>query len=1122
MKRKIKLTLKGELHSLIFKHPKEYIPILCGFDSPGKIIEAASLDEDFLKTFDVRYRIKPTLSREYRPGLFIEDDNGILHEKTGGSRLFPEFSLDIAEACALKAFKDLGLEDREVPRFDIFPDSDESPASRSEILSFLKTQFKKLHEDFVELAALINREKIAPLCSKYDQNIPKPLEAYKAQKEGKDTAELSKLFTEALGQMTQAMNPFFNTRDLVVEEIIFGDLSEESLISPPSEVEREEVVTIRDFLFSSNEEDFFKLVESELDNIVKNLGLKGKDALETFQNFENAMYQEVSLRQKLTSFCSISTGPYLSLFTLNGTFFILRMIGKPSEDPNSNFQKMSRWIFHRLFERIKTHITDQAAELLPQRGKVFYQLIAPLIEDQPISKPTLFKLARDCHFYSTILENYPEVENETLLELEKRICKRTSRKERATLIEVAVNAAILHLGGVKVEDIKKIPEQLESYVLKSAQTEKSFKAYEAVNRAKEVLGDLFAEKIKPIILGETTLIDPFMYIPKKGDNEFKFMFSHIPDCEKALGFVDHLGSISWAEFNSILSTVSTVDGLVELSEFLAVYSRRTDPFAEHGRIHTLVELEKRVEAINLEEGKLDALAKLVGGEETFDEIMRTPNLLVSELEYLTQHEDFKKLVEGELDKGQPLESSTCTFFGFNVTKALRAQMDEPSSQFPGKRKLYTALNRLLRKELENGKFDEAPTNVKELLSNVPFHLEPEIVKLLEKLGNLKLGPYYQVDIHNKSDWRGWIAAYLTDNCFKLDKNEDDHPNAPVNRDNVRETLLAPQTQIATVSLLKTKDAKPRPIIHSLLIQRKAPSHIWDRKFVSPTGEIKGELPRSKDQYSDVLIVDNIEAANNYTSHYSGAGWALVKSLEKKSPLPVKIGDRFSDIQFPGAALESSYWGIDEPRLPPFDSKGPYIYQLPKSAEPGSLEYRHIFRNLYLTELGEVSQLSKDCHQGVALPEERLKWILSTQLPTKYDDSLASFAIYQDGEPVGYVLACFADSIFYPGEKVLSIVDFGFLPNVMTPELVKLTFERMIKGAQVRNIGIEIQQRFGEFENKLAQTVPNLDEFLRERGFIIDLTMYYIQDYEGVPLRVFRVENKHLGHTGPISALIDSV
>ena len=507
----------------------------------------------------------------------------------------------------------------------------------------------------------------------------------------------------------------------------------------------------------------------------------------------------------------------------------------------------------------------------------------------------------------------------------------------------------------------------------------------------------------------------------------------VADLHDVLFWVPNIKKLESKDARSILLSIETMDESQEFRDFLPRYDNDKDPLKDQGSVSSLRELKKRVFGI---ESNID-LSSLP--PEIMD-IVSAPGFNLSALESMRQGSDFKDLVEGKLDKDQPFTAHKRLFAGRQLTEALKEGLGSQKNKIKGTavdfKGLFYDLNQLVKDREIGGRKMKAT----DLLESVPVDLEEEVIELLQKQ-RVDIGPLVEAQIHNKSDPHGWVCGNYTDCCMPFgDSKNDDY-------------MLNPSTQYFTIQY------NGRIVAQSVVVDSKD----------------------GRDE-SDVVVLDNIEIANNYKNLSPLIANVYRTFWTEYTSKPVKVGTGYSDLIPPGGKLEDNNYSA-KTRLQYSDATGSKIYDLPKIRGIESMDKVVTFANLSERDAELISKMEAESYpEGVAQGKDHIKEIIERQRDLDVAGADASFIVREGQEVAGYVLVLLEDKdagdeseeegdneedeeedgeVEYEEvevDEVVRLYDMVVLPKFRGTSVIKRMMERVVDIASANDAPIETEAK----------------------------------------------------------------
>jgi ribosomal protein S18 acetylase RimI-like enzyme len=460
---------------------------------------------------------------------------------------------------------------------------------------------------------------------------------------------------------------------------------------------------------------------------------------------------------------------------------------------------------------------------------------------------------------------------------------------------------------------------------------------------------------------------------------------------------------------SILLSIETMDDNQEFVNLLPRYSKERDPLQSSGPVQSLRELKKRILAI---ESNID-LSKF---PPELLEITSAPGFNLAALESMRRRVDFQDLIEGKLDKEQPFQPHSRTFAGRALTEALRDGLGSQKQKIRGTAKdskgLFHALNQLVR----GRELGEKKMTALDLLNSVPTDLEEEVIRLLREQ-QVDVGPIVEAQIHAKSDPEGWVCGNYTDCCMPFGaSNNDDY-------------MFNRSTQYFTIKY------NGRIVAQSVVVDS-----------------------RDREKNEDVVVLDNIEVANNYKNLSPLLANVYQTFWTEYTSKPVKVGTGYSDLVPPGGKLEQNHYQA-KTRLSYSDATGSQIYDLPKRRGVESMDKVVTFANLSERDAELIAKMEAEAYpEGMAQGKAHIAEILQKQRDLEAPGAASSFVVRQGQEAAGYLLVLPEESEVQSGERVAHVYDMVVLPKFRGSPIARKMMERVLDVASAYGVPIEAEAR----------------------------------------------------------------
>jgi GNAT superfamily N-acetyltransferase len=210
--------------------------------------------------------------------------------------------------------------------------------------------------------------------------------------------------------------------------------------------------------------------------------------------------------------------------------------------------------------------------------------------------------------------------------------------------------------------------------------------------------------------------------------------------------------------------------------------------------------------------------------------------------------------------------------------------------------------------------------------------------------------------------------------------------------------------------------------------------------------------------SDIIILDNVEVANNY-QHLSPLLAQVYQTFwSEYSSLPVKIGTGYNDLIPPGNHLEPNHYKPKH-QLGYSDAKGERIYDLPKIVGVEPIDQMITFANLSDRDAKIVAKMEQEAFPPTLVHgESYIMEILEKQRELEVPGAGSSFIARKAGQPAGYLLILPEESEVNRGEQVAHIYDFAVLPQYQTSGVSRKMLEHVLDTAVVFGMAIEAEAR----------------------------------------------------------------
>lgn len=475
-----------------------------------------------------------------------------------------------------------------------------------------------------------------------------------------------------------------------------------------------------------------------------------------------------------------------------------------------------------------------------------------------------------------------------------------------------------------------------------------------------------------------------------------------------LFWVPNINKLAVAEAKFVLADIQTMNENQEFVQLIPRYNKEKDPFTEKS-IQSLRELKKRILAI---ESNVD-LSKFP--PELVD-ITMAPGFNLSALKSMMDRQDFKDLLDGKLDSEQPFNSHKRMFTSRNLADVLQEGLGSRRKNIQGTanspKKLFSQLNKLV----EGKTIGDKKMIVIDLLQNIPTDMEEEVIQLLQEQ-NVNVGSIIEAQIHAKSDPDGWVSGNYTDCCMPF--------GSSINTD----YMFNPSTQYFTIK--------------------------HGARIVAQSVVVDGQDRRDN---NDVVILDNIEVANNYKKLTPLLSRAYQTFWTEYTSKPVKVGTGYSDLVPPGGVLEENHFS-PKAQLGYSDATGSRIYDLPKIKGVESADQIVSFANLTERDAELIAKMEAE-----AYPEEmeqgkaHILDIIRKQRELEVPGAASSFVVRKGNEPAGYLLVLPEKSEINSDENVAHIYDMVVLPKFQGSNITRKIMQRALDIASAYNVSIEAEAR----------------------------------------------------------------
>jgi ribosomal protein S18 acetylase RimI-like enzyme len=460
---------------------------------------------------------------------------------------------------------------------------------------------------------------------------------------------------------------------------------------------------------------------------------------------------------------------------------------------------------------------------------------------------------------------------------------------------------------------------------------------------------------------------------------------------------------------SILLSIETMDDNQEFVNLLPRYSKERDPLQTSGPVQSLRELKKRILAI---ESNID-LSKF---PPELLEITSAPGFNLASLESMRRRADFQDLLDGKLDKEQPFRPHSRTFAGRALIEALREGLGSQKQKIRGTAKDSKGLFYQLNQLVKGRELGEKKMTALDLLNSVPTDLEEEVIRLLREQ-QVDVGPIVEAQIHAKSDPDGWVCGNYTDCCMPFGaSNNDDY-------------MFNRSTQYFTIKY------NGRIVAQSVVVDS-----------------------RDREDRSDVIVLDNIEIANNYKNISPLLANVYQTFWTEYTSKPVKVGTGYSDLIPPGGKLEPNRYEA-KTRLSYSDATGSQIYDLPKLHGVESMDKVITFANLSERDAELIAKMEAEAYpEGMTQGKAYVVDILQKQRELEVPGAASSFVVRQGQEVAGYLLVLPEESEVQSGERVAHVYDMVVLPKFRGSPIARKMMERVLDVASAYGVPIEAEAR----------------------------------------------------------------
>ncbi len=475
-----------------------------------------------------------------------------------------------------------------------------------------------------------------------------------------------------------------------------------------------------------------------------------------------------------------------------------------------------------------------------------------------------------------------------------------------------------------------------------------------------------------------------------------------------LFWVPNINKLEVSEAKSVLADIQTMDENQEFVQLIPRYDKEKDPFAPQS-IQSLRELKKRILAI---ESNVD-LSKFP--PELID-ITMAPGFNLSALESMMERQDFKDLVDGKLDAEQPFEPHKRVFISRDLTDVLQEGLGSHRRKIQGTANSPKKLFSQLKTMVAGRTIGDKKMTVIDLLQNIPTDLEEEIILLLQEQ-NVNVGPTIEAQVHAKSDSEGWVSGNYTDCCMPF--------GSSINTD----YMFNPSTQYFTIK--------------------------QGGRIIAQSVVVDGQDGRDN---SDVVILDNIEVANNYKKLTPLLSRAYQTFWAEYTSKPVKVGTGYSDLTPPGGVLEENNFS-SKTRLGYSDATGSRIYDLPKIRGVESADQVVSFANLTERDAELIAKMEAEAYpEKMEQGKAHILDIIKKQRELEVPGAASSFVVRKGNEPAGYLLVLPEKSEVNTDEQVAHIYDMVVLPKFQGSNIARKMMQRALDVASAYNVSIEAEAR----------------------------------------------------------------
>ncbi len=505
------------------------------------------------------------------------------------------------------------------------------------------------------------------------------------------------------------------------------------------------------------------------------------------------------------------------------------------------------------------------------------------------------------------------------------------------------------------------------------------------------------------------------YVGNKPMQDFLMRFNTTRDTNGQLAnwhdtlfWVPNINKLEVSEAKSVLADIQTMDENQEFVKLIPRYDKEKDPFAEKS-IQSLRELKKRILAIESNIGLSKFPPELI-------DITMAPGFNLSALESMMERQDFKDLLDGKMDAEQPFSPRKRIFIGRDLSDVLQEGLGSHRRKIQGTANSPKKLFSQLKKMVDGRTIGDKKMNVMDLLQNIPIDLEEEIILLLQEQ-NVSIGPIIEAQVHAKSDPEGWVSGNYTDCCMSF--------GTSINTG----YMFNPSTQYFTIK--------------------------QEGRIVAQSVVVDAQDERNN---SDVVILDNIEVANNYRKLTPLLSRAYQTFWTEYTSKPVKVGTGYSDLTPPGGVLEENNFS-SKTRLGYSDATGSRIYDLPKMKGVESADEIVSFANLTERDAELIAKMEAEAYpEKMEQGKAHILDIIKKQRELEVPGAASSFVVRKGNEPAGYLLVLPEKSEINPDEQVAHIYDMVVLPKFQGTNIARKMMQRALDVASAYNISIEAEAR----------------------------------------------------------------